>query len=153
MDHKQREIESIRRELEVFKGPRKNPVMCNYSGTASLNVVKICNKRFTNEIKGLLFTIWRLRYQLINEQKFKLRDEATNEIKGALARPEESIYGKGGAKKREVRYDFDEDHGISVASSLADGVLRALKNMRDKANAILFELFTRSQSNADHKKS
>lgn len=56
--------------------------------------------------------------------------------------PEESVYGKGRkTQKREVRYDFDVDHGVSVASSLADGVLRTLKYMREQANSMIFEIF------------
>jgi hypothetical protein len=142
LDHRLRECETLRRELEVYKGPRKNPVTCNFNPTNQLNVIKICNKRFEHEKKHYLFLIWRLRYQLVNETKFKLRDEAMD----AVQNKEDPSKGKN------VRFDFDDYRDIGIATSLADGVLRTLKYMREQANGIIFELFVRSANSAEQKK-
>lgn len=140
-----------------------------------MNIIKICNRRFTRERKELLFTIWRLKYIIVNELKFKLRDEAIDTIKGAgILRDtgnlrdrsiDQSREEKKGAlastsggtgfrstKKVPVRYDFDDERDIGIATSLADGVLRTLKYMRERANGIIFEIFIRSANSAEQKK-
>jgi hypothetical protein len=112
--------------------------------------------------------------------KFKLRDEAMEAITGGDTRGTlkdtinlrdrsgdkriedrkeahlaSTVGGTGLArsgKKTKVRFDFDDENDIGIATSLADGVLRTLKYMRERANAIVFEIFIRSANNAEQKK-
>jgi hypothetical protein len=102
-----------------------------------------------------LFTIWRLRYQLVNESKFRLREEAKEAIQEFEDEPKgkkSGSKGLGQTKSQQVRYDFDNNRDIGIATSLADGVLRTLKYMRERANGIVFEIFIRSANNAEQKK-
>lgn len=53
---------------------------------------------------------------------------------------------------KKVVFDFDDTNDIGIATSLADGVLRALKYMRQRASSMIFEVFVRSANNAEQKK-
>lgn len=96
-----------------------------------------------------LFQIWRLRYHLVNESKFRLREEARDAINEIDGEPKGK---KGKGQSQKIKYDFDNNRDIGIATSMADGVLRTLKFMRERANNIIFEIFIRSANSAEQKK-
>ena len=79
-----------------------------------------------------------------NESKFKLHTGPTQTV----------IRGEGlkGSGTKKIAFDFDNASDVGVATSLTDGVLRVLKYLREKASAMIFEVFVRSSDNAEQKK-
>ena len=90
-----------------------------------------------------MFTIWRLRYLLANEMKFRL----TNGPEGGDKELQEAL-----RTQKRVVFDFDDTNDIGIATTLADGLLRTLKYLRQRASSIIFEVFVRSANNAELKK-
>jgi hypothetical protein len=107
-------------------------------------LIKLCNARFAREKQELFFKIWRLRYLLANEMKFRLTNEPLHGVDVA----DEDL-----KNKKRIVFDFDDTNDIGIATTLADGLLRTLKYVRQRASAIIFEVFVRSANNAEQKKS
>jgi len=122
---------------------RKAKLM-SFRPSANAHLIKLCNQRFTREKMQLMFTIWRLRYLLANEMKFRLGNGPV----GALDQQMQETL----RSQKKIVFDFDDNNDIGIATTLADGLLRTLKYLRQRACSIIFEVFVRSANNAELKK-
>lgn len=128
------------RELAIYKQTRPGNVpQVQAEPKIYQHLVTMCDKRFEREKRGLYFAVWRLLYLYKNEAKFRNFDQQT-------------IEGLDQKTMEKVRFDFDDHGDISVATSLAEGVLKVLKYIREKLSTLVFELFLRSASQAEKKK-
>ena len=117
--------------------------------SADTFLIKLCNARFTRERQAYLFTIWRLKYQLKNETKFRLMGDPTDNAANTYRERDEEVL----RSTKKVAFDFADTNDIGVATSLIDGAMRALKYLRERAGSMVFEVFVRSANNAEQRKS
>ena len=128
--------------------------MMVFRPSADTFLIKLCNARFTRERQAYLFTIWRLKYQLKNETKFRLMGDHPMDNAASIYREQEREQEQDNLRStKKIAFDFADSNDIGVATSLVDGSMRALKYLRERAGSMVFEVFVRSANNAEQRKS